>query len=142
METLFLLNLSASLFLCGLIWVIQLLHYPFFHHIEKSDFAHHQATHRFRISLIVIPAMLVELGSSFILAFRADFVQHLHIAGLVIVLLIWASTFFLQVPQHQKISQGYDAEAVDKLISGNRIRTFLWSAKSLLSIWIAALIWL
>ena len=142
MESLFLLNLSASLFLCGLIWVIQLLHYPFFHHIEKSDFIKHQSTHKFRISILVIPAMLTELGSSAILAYGANFEQHLHISGFIIVLLIWASSFFIQVPLHHKISGGYDTGAVDRLVSTNWIRTILWTTKALISIWIAYRIWL
>lgn len=45
----FLINGATSIFLCGLIWVIQLVHYPSFHFVEDSRFIDFQAFHTQRI---------------------------------------------------------------------------------------------
>ena len=42
----------------GLIWTIQLVHYPFFHRLEKENFNEHMDEHRKKISFIVLPVML------------------------------------------------------------------------------------
>lgn len=128
------LNLFSSFFLCGLIWTVQLVHYPMFHSLEKESFVSHMNLHKSRISLIVVPVMLAELGSSAWLALFADSIRGYHIAGFIIILLIWIVTFLMQVPQHNRLSDGKDEEVIRKLVSGNWIRTALWSAKSILGI--------
>lgn len=141
MSILFLINLAASLFMCGLIWLVQLVHYPLFHRLEKTDYPAHQAFHRTRISWIVLPVMLAELGTSAWLVWGPFPLAAWHAAGLSLVIAAWLSTFFLQVPQHEIIASGYEKKAVQKLISSNWIRTILWSTKSILSL-ITLWLWL
>lgn len=136
METIFILNVASTLFLCGLIWVIQLLHYPFFHRLDRENFALHQQAHKAQISYIVVPVMLIELASSIWLALQESSYQIEFIIGAVLVLMIWTSTFFIQVPLHGKISTGYNKTTVDRLVTTNRIRTVLWSLKSLIILYI------
>ena len=94
------------------------------------------AFHKSRISFIVVPVMLVELITSILLSFSDAPLLLLQRMGLGIVVLIWLTTFFLQVPLHEKLSDGYNEEAVRKLGSSNWWRTFLWSAKSALGIYL------
>ena len=136
MEIIFILNAASTLFLCGLIWIIQVLHYPFFHRLDRENFALHQQAHKMQISYIVVPVMLIELGSSIWLALQESAFQIEFIIGAALVLLIWASTFFIQVPLHGKISSGYNKATVDKLVATNWLRTLLWSLKSLIIIYI------
>ena len=42
---------------------------------------------------------------------------------------IWASTFFLQVPCHLRLSAGWDAATHRLLVQSNWIRTVLWSVR-------------
>ncbi|MGI9470789.1 MAG: hypothetical protein ACR2NZ_04615, partial [Rubripirellula sp.] len=51
------------------------------------------------------------------------------ITGLVLIVLIWLSTAFLQVPCHQQLSNGFDEAAYRRLVSSNWIRTALWTAR-------------
>ena len=46
----------------GVIWVIQLVHYPSFHFINKKDYEQFQDFHMKRITYIVMPTMLIELA--------------------------------------------------------------------------------
>jgi len=49
-------------------------------------------------------------------------------------LLIWISTFFIQVPLHKKIAYKRDLRKIKKLILSNLIRTFLWTLKLFFSV--------
>jgi hypothetical protein len=117
MKTLELIT-SAGLFV--LIWIIQILHYPSFLYVDRENFPQFEAFHTSRISMIVIPLMLAEA----ILAFTE--IKPLII---IIVVLIWLSTFFIQVPCHNQLQLGFDEATIKRLITTNWIRTFLWSLK-------------
>lgn len=130
MLTILLVNLFSSFFLCGLIWTIQLVHYPSFHSLDKVHFIEHMNFHKKRISLLVVPVMLLELATSIALVFFAELYSEMHETGLIIVILIWISTFFVQVPLHNKLSMGYEEVLVIKLIKSNVIRTVLWTLKA------------
>jgi len=136
MENILLINLIASFFLCGLIWTVQLVHYPFFKYASNEKFEEAMGFHRKKISLIVIPVMFAELLSSFWLSFFSSSYTNYHITGFVIVLLIWGVTFTTQVPLHGKLSESQDSSTIQQLVRSNWIRTFLWSAKALIGIWL------
>lgn len=136
MHSILILNLFSSFFLCGLIWMVQLVHYPIFHGLSKKNFSSHIQFHKKRISVIVIPVMASELLTSAVLAgWSAEF-KIIHITGLVFVTAIWLITFFVQVPIHNKLPDGYDQTLVQKLVLSNRYRTAFWTFKSILGIFL------
>jgi hypothetical protein len=136
MEHIVIINLFTSFFLCGLIWVVQLVHYPFFKYASSETFEIAMGFHRKKISLIVVPAMFAELLSSFWLSLFSSTYTIYHISGFVVVLLIWGVTFTTQVPLHSKLTVSSDAKVINKLVRSNWIRTTLWSAKALIGIWL------
>ena len=111
----------------GVIWVIQLLHYPSFHFINDQKYVDFQYFHMQRISFIVIPAMLVELASGLLLAYF--FRSSLTIILLAFLLGIWGITFIFFTNLHQKLTTGYDRIIVDTLVKINWPRTALWSLR-------------
>jgi hypothetical protein len=84
--------------------------------------------------------MLVELISSGILAFGDGWVGTLNMVGFVVVIAIWMVTFLVQVPIHGKLSKEFDDLTVKRLVRSNWIRTFLWSVKSGISLYVLYLI--
>ncbi|MFN3267463.1 MAG: hypothetical protein ACK41E_11570 [Deinococcales bacterium] len=135
MEKLILLcNLIVGAYLTGLIWTIQVVHYPLFSYAERANFSAFEAEHSLRISSIVLLPMLAELVlSGLFLTVRLEGIPALVpwvCAGLVG--LIWLSTFFVQVPQHNILASGFEQSAHTLLVSSNWIRTLAWSAKTLL----------
>ena len=48
---------------------------------------------------------------------------------------LWASTAFLQVPQHTVLARGFQARAHRRLVGTNWIRTVLWTARAGLALW-------
>tara|TARA_B100001564_G_scaffold353086_1_gene361501 strand:- start:73 stop:489 length:417 start_codon:yes stop_codon:yes gene_type:complete len=133
MDFLFFLNVISAFFLTGVIWTIQIVHYPSFHYIDKLSFVNFHQFHERRISIIVMPLMILELISSVALYFN-DMLNHTFLLNLIVVGLIWCSTFFIQVPIHNILSQKKDNAMIEKLVNTNWIRTFLWSMRMLLII--------
>lgn len=135
-NTILLVHLGATLFMCGLIWFVQLVHYPAFSLVGESSFKNYHSLHVTRISYIVIPVMLVELGSaSALLSSSKDFFIWLNFFLLVF---IWLSTFFVQVPIHNQLEAGIESETVKTLVNGNWIRTILWSLRAVLVLYITS----
>ena len=122
-------NQAISWGLFVLIWVVQLVHYPSFQYIDKDKFAAFHQHHTKRISIIVLPLMVLELGLAGVLSISSNFHWH-YVVPLILVLLIWASTFLLQVPEHNKLAIRKNSEVVNRLVQTNWLRTILWTLKA------------
>ena len=133
MDLLFFLNVISAFLLTGVIWTIQIVHYPSFHYIDKISFTNFHHFHERRISIIVMPLMLIELTTSTALYIN-NMSSIVFALNLLIVVLIWCSTFFVQVPIHSILSEKKDKKLIEKLVNTNWIRTFLWSMRMLLII--------
>ena len=128
-----LLNLVCSLYLAGLIWTIQLAHYPAFRFVEADQFVSFERFHQARMTYIVAPAMIAEASASIaLLVWRPAFVPlWLSIAGCVLVGCIWMSTVLVQVPLHARLSNGKDLESIELLIRTNWVRTVAWTVRGI-----------
>ena len=131
-------NLVVTLYLTGLIWTIGVVHYPLFNMADRTTFATFEAAHSARISSIVLLPMLAELALSVALAFQPGSVAPGWAAwlGLALVIVIWLSTFLLQVPQHGLLSGGFSQSAFETLVSTNWIRVVAWTARGGLMTWL------
>ena len=138
-KVLLLTNIASTLFLTGVIWVIQLVQYPSFSHINPENFTEYHDDYRFWITPIVAPPMITELLTSAFLLFYApeNIDSNLFLLGFILTAIVWASTFFLQVPLHEKLARGFDPQVVASLVNTNRIRTAAWSLRSLLVLYFA-----
>ena len=126
--------------LVGLIWTIQLVHYPLFRLVGEATFSQYHAAHSTWISVLVMPLMLAELAVAVLLvlfppapAFGVRGVVWAGL-GLALVGVVWLSTFALSVPQHNALASGFDARAHALLVSTNWVRTVVWTARGLLAL--------
>jgi hypothetical protein len=117
-------------FLAGLIWTIQIVHYPSFYFVEEYSFKEFIAFHSKRISQIVIPLMFLELLTAVFLCFieRTGFFY----INLVLVVFIWTWTFLVSAPCHNNLAQSKEKKEIKKLVQTNWVRTALWSLKVVL----------
>jgi hypothetical protein len=124
-------NLVATAFMTGVIWCVQMAHYPLMSGWPHDDFGRWEAMHRSRIGVVVVPAMLVEgITAAAIIARRPPGVPvWMAWAAAGVLLVLWASTFLVQVPLHDRLSSGWDADAHSRLVATNWIRTLLWSVR-------------
>jgi hypothetical protein len=130
-EGLLVAHAAATWFMVGLIWFVQVVHYPLFAGVGETGFAAYEARHQRLTTFVVLPPMLVELVSALAIAvlLPAGVSRPLALAGIGLVGLIWASTFLLQVPCHAKLARAFDARAHRLLVRTNLLRAVLWSAR-------------
>jgi hypothetical protein len=123
------LPITASL--CGLIWTIQLVHYPSFRFIAADQFPSFHELHSRRITWLVLPLMVAEaVVATAGLFFSPTLFQ---ILGFLLVVCIWLSTFFISVPLHNRLSSGgADPEIIAQLVRTNWLRTVLWTLAMIL----------
>lgn len=134
MRELYLLHSFSTIMMCGVIWIIQWLHYPLFAEVGPEAFEHYEILHRTWISQVVGPLMLVELGTGFLCVIRRPecIPRYQTLLGFALLILIWVSTFFIQVPLHNAITVQFDLEAISQLVKSNWIRTVAWSIRAVL----------
>jgi hypothetical protein len=124
------IQLFCTFALTGLIWVIQLVHYPSFGVVEQKQFKDFHQFHSRRISWLVIPLMVGELVSAaLLLAANSSPIWWLN---LVLALAPWLFTFAFSVPAHQILAEGHHLQAITQLVKTNWWRTISWSLKAAL----------
>ena len=130
----FALNVMATWYMVGLIWMVQIVHYNMFDRVGADGFKRYEADHSRLITPIVGPPMLVEIitAAMLLLFAPAGFPRWAAILGLAMVIVIWLSTVLLQIPAHNQLMNGFDPAAYRKLVHTNWIRTILWSARGVL----------
>ena len=135
-----LLHVAATLAMAGLIWFVQIVHYPLFARVGRDSFRRYEMDHQRLVAWIVGPGMLTELATAIILLWCRPSGLDLVTLWLGIGLLasIWLVTYTVQVPQHATLVLAYDDEVQRRLVKGNWYRTAAWSARGILVIWMVA----
>ena len=134
LSSVLILHAAATWFMTGVIWLVQVVHYPLFTFADRARYGAMAAAHSERITWIVGPAMLVELGTALWLLARppAGAPRALLVAGLALLAVIWLSTALLQGPDNGRLVAGFDAEVHRRLVATNWLRTIAWSARAIL----------
>jgi len=127
------LRLLFDFGLLVLIWIIQRIVYPSFLHYNSKDLVNWHKVYTSRLTFIVMPLMLGQLGISiYQLIMEIDLYT---VLSLIIIIVIWVATFLQFVPIHAQISKGKASQKMlDSLVKKNWIRTFLWTVLFLYSL--------
>lgn len=132
---LFNIHTAVTWYLVGLIWLVQLVQYPMFAYLDRAQFTQAHAFHSSAIGIVVGPPMLLELALAVWIAFQGGRGM-LGWAALVLVLVIWASTFFVIVPMHGQLgTRGFDAGVHERMLAWNWVRTVAWSLRGGIVLW-------
>lgn len=131
---------AATLMMTGLIWFVQVVHYPLFGQIGAAEFTSYEQLHCRRTSLVVMPLMLGELASAAWLSVSDLPSESIWIAntGLGLLAVIWLSTAALQVPCHRRLETGFDNATIHRLVTSNWVRTIAWTGRSVLALLLVA----
>jgi uncharacterized membrane protein len=134
MSAIVLIHLASTWYMAGLIWLVQLVHYPMFEQYDEDAFIAAMVRHQRQTTWAVAPAMFIELLTAAWLAWQPpDPGQRgWWLLGLALVGVNAFSTALLQVPCHRRLLKGYDAAVHRRLVTGNWVRTLAWSARGLL----------
>jgi hypothetical protein len=126
---------GATVFMTGLIWFVQIVHYPLLRRLPASEVAPYAQEHARRTGWVVGPVMLAELGLALALAARGGTPAWI---GLALLGVIWTSTASLQVPLHRRLALGHDPAAIERLVRTNWLRTAAWTLRAPLALAMAA----
>jgi hypothetical protein len=124
-------QLASTWAMVGLIWFVQLVHYPLFARIEATHFPEFEQDHQRRTGWIVAPLMLTEGVSAVGLVWISTSTTDRLLASIALAMLvaIALSTFLWQVPLHERLSRGWNSEVHQRLVQSNWLRTILWTAR-------------
>ncbi len=136
MQLLLLIHAAATLYMAGLIWFVQLVHYPLMAKVGQQHYSTYQQLHERKTTWAVAPAMFIELGCAIylVIALPEGVAAWLAWLGLVLVVLLWLSTALIQVPCHKKLGEGFDAKTHQQLVTTNWLRTAMWSARGAIAL--------
>lgn len=133
-------HLLSTAAMAGLIWFVQVVHYPLFAAVGPQDFVAYENQHTRRTAWVVGPFMAVE-GITALAIFAAPgegLSRALPLLGLVLLAIVHASTVTLQVPAHRRLSTTCDPAVMQRLVATNWVRTAGWSLRAILAM---AMLW-
>jgi len=116
-------QLIACAAMTGIIWMVQLAIYPLFARLEGATFDDYHQRYMKQVSFVIAPFMCLEATTCAACLYLGDWRSQAVPTALLAV--VWASTAFIQVPQHQKLTP----ETVPALVRSNWLRTIVWTAR-------------
>ncbi len=137
-KLLLLTHFATTWYLVGLCWLVQRVQYPLMARVGADSFTAYEQGHVTRIGPVVAPPMLIELATAgLLLAIGGEvFRRPAFLVSVGLLVAIWLSTFLIQVPLHETLGRGFDAEAHASLVRTNWLRTLAWTARGLLVSWV------
>ncbi len=127
---------AATWAMTGVIWFVQVVHYPLMGAVGASGFAAYHAAHARLTTMVVGPLMLAEVACAGWIAMERPSPASWVGVGLLVV--VWGATFFVSVPRHNLLAAGFDTAVIDSLVATNWIRTTAWTLRALLAAWFIA----
>lgn len=127
-------HLGSTWFMAGLIWFVQIVHYPLMQLVGREGFVEYSRKHQASTSLVVGPLMLIEVvTAALLLAQDAQLcVSWAFWASCGLLVVVWVATALWQMPLHQQLLAGYNEGRVRALTRSNWIRTFAWTGRALI----------
>jgi len=129
-----LVQAAATWSLVGLIWTMQVVHYPLFAKVGRAGYPAWQKSHMSRITVLVAPLMVLEAACALLLLVAAVRGENPALgpwvwSGGLLLAGIWLTTALVQAPLHGRLTGGFDPDLHRRLVGTNWIRTLLWTAR-------------
>lgn len=128
-ETLWYIHCLACFLMTGIIWFVQVVHYPLFHSVSSPLWPDYAKQHQWRTSLVVAPIMLVEVFSGILIWLFVHPVSDWFFFNMGLLFFIWLSTGWIQMPLHHQLRSEKQGHLIDNLVKSNWIRTFSWTLR-------------
>ena len=125
-----LVHVVSTFMLIGIIWTVQVVHYPLMALVGEDRFIAYEAAHAPRMAAVVmLPWVLQGMTTIALLVRRPEdvplpLVVTAGIAAAVPVMV----TVLASVPAHARLASGFDAATHQRLVRTNWIRTAAWTA--------------
>ena len=133
MKLILLGNFGSTLFMVGLIWFVQIVHYPLYANVGREQFPEYERLHNQLTTWVVGPAMLLEvITAAILLKFPLRDSASLAWFGAGLLAVIWITTATLSIPAHNALISEFSMTQYHKLVSTNWIRTVGWSMRGVI----------
>ena len=129
-------HVAATWWLVGLIWTIQVVHYPSFDSIDRVGYTDFQDRHMQAMGrLIGFPWLVEGLCVLALFIFAPDnTTRALAAVGGLLEIVVIAVTITKSIPAHEALRDGYVADAHRMLVDTNWWRTAAWSLRGVLAL--------
>ncbi|MDY7108736.1 MAG: hypothetical protein SYC29_08870 [Planctomycetota bacterium] len=129
---------AATLMMTGLIWFVQIVHYPLFAIVGADESVRYGERHTRQTTWVVAPLMCLEAIGAVLIAVApfVDAPRGPAWIGVALVAVIWLSTALLQVPCHRRLSLGFEITTIRRLVLTNWVRTAAWTVRSIIALWL------
>ncbi|MFZ1730776.1 MAG: hypothetical protein WBQ23_02715 [Bacteroidota bacterium] len=133
-DVFFLVQIFCTFAMTGIIWFVQIVHYPLMRKVGKGRFSRYAQMHFVLTAFVVGPLMFLEAAAVvFGLLHSTPWITtDAARLGAVLLLIIWVATFALHIPQHRKLEREFEAKAYRRLLFGNWVRCYAWSFRSII----------
>ncbi len=129
-----LVHAGAACAMAGLIWFVQVVHYPLFASVDAQVFPAYHLAHTRLTTLVVGPLMLIEAATALWIVGGRSATPPQAWIGLALLAAVWGATMWISVPRHTALAEGFNATAHAGLVATNWIRTVGWSLRAALSL--------
>ncbi len=129
-----LINLVSTWTMVGVIWFVQVVHYPLLSVVPVENAASVAVEHQRRTGWVVGAPMALEgVTTLALLVLIPDGVVWFvpWLAGIPLAVALGA-TIFLSVPRHERMAREPDAQVGKELVSTNWVRTIAWTVRGLI----------
>ncbi|MGK5593754.1 MAG: hypothetical protein ACSNEK_00150 [Parachlamydiaceae bacterium] len=126
---LFIIQLVSSWMMIGVAWLLQVTHYSLIRDLPEEAFFDYQQSYVHRSQWLIVPLMIVEMGSAFLLMlWPIEQVSYgLYVLNFALIALIWVQTIVLHLPTHRYLQTQYSLEHIHRLSAINWLRTLTWT---------------
>jgi hypothetical protein len=133
-------NLASTLVLVGVIWTVQVVHYPLMALVGREYFIPYQSAHAPRMaSVVMLPWAMQGVTTAWLLIDRPTTVSAALVwSGATAALVTVVVTMVASVPAHGRLGTGFDTEVHARLVRTNWLRTAAWSAHAAIATVITA----
>jgi len=125
-------NAAVACALTGLIWTIQVVHYPLFARVGEAEWRAYEREHQRRITLVVAPLMLANVALAVALVLEAA--TALRWGNLALAAGVFGATALVYSPLHGRLAAAPDRAAIDRLVTLNWGRTAAWTIQALVAL--------
>lgn len=125
-------NLVLAAYMTGVIWVVQVVHYPLFAAVGTEQWARYEAAHRRRITFVVGPPMLAQPVVGVLLCLERPGL--LSAVNLALAVALLAVTVVVFGRLHERLERGWSAPDHRRLLRLNAWRTAAWSAQTAVAV--------
>ena len=135
-KIIFFLHFACTFMMLGIIWFVQIAHYPLLKYIGKKEFKDYEKNYNKTIMPVAILILSLELLTGILLIWIRPLQIPIFyvIFGLFLIGVIWLSTWALQVPAHLRLQDNFNNKCHKLLVKTNWIRTLAWTLRALLMV--------